>query len=74
MVIDEIIKNQRKYEAIKEYCLLSKKNSEQDGEEWIKGFGEVKKAQDRLKKVIGDEFLSAVIIGRDELIEKFSWQ
>ncbi len=74
MKIDEIIKNQKKYEAVKRYCLLSKKNSMQDGKEWIRGFEKVKKAQDNLRKILGGEFLSIIIVERDELIEKFGWE
>jgi diadenosine tetraphosphate (Ap4A) HIT family hydrolase len=71
--IIEALACKEKYDAVKNYCLLSKKNASQNDDEWAEGFKKVQKAQDKVRKLLGSEYVTAIILNRDELIEKFGW-
>jgi hypothetical protein len=69
----EAIECKEKYEAVKNYCLLSKQNASQSDENWANGFKKVQKAQDRVRTLLGSDYVTVIILNRDELIEKFGW-
>ena len=69
----EALDCKEKYEAVKNYCLLSKKNAAMSDDDWAVGFKTVCEAQDKVSKLLGSDFVTAIILNRDELIEKFEW-
>lgn len=71
--INEALKCKEEFDAIKNYCLLSKKNAQQSDDDWAEGFKEVQKAQDKVRELWGSDYVTACILHRDELIEKFGW-
>jgi hypothetical protein len=71
--INEALKCKEKYDAVKIYCLLSKENAQQSDDDWAKGFKKVRKAQDKVRELLGGEYVTAIILNRDKLIENFGW-
>jgi len=71
--INEALECKEKYDAVKNYCLLSKKNAQQSDDDWAAGFKKVTKAQDKVRSLLGGDYVTAIILNRDELIEKFGW-
>ena len=71
--IKEALDCKEKYDAVKSYCLLSKQNAAMNDDEWAAGFRKVQKAQDNVKKLLGGDYVTAIILNRDELIQKFAW-
>ena len=71
--IKEALDCKSKYDAVKNYCLLSKKNEAMSDDEWAAGFKKVQRAQDEIKKLLGDDYITTIILHRDELIQKFGW-
>ena len=71
--ITEAIECKEKYEAVKNYCLLSKQNASQSDEDWVDGFKNVQKAQDRVRTLLGSDYVTTIILNRDELIDQFGW-
>lgn len=71
--IAEALECKEKYDAIKNYCLLSKKNAAMDDDNWAAGFREVKKAQDKVKELLGNDYVTVCIFHGDELIKQFGW-
>jgi hypothetical protein len=69
----QAFKCKEKYDAVKNYCLLSKQNAAQSDEEWAGGFKKVQKAQDKVRELLGSEYVTIIILNRDELIEQFGW-
>ncbi len=72
--VTEAIECKEKYDAVKNYCLLSKENALQSDEDWADGFKKVQVAQDRVRELLGSDYVTAIILNRDELIEKFKWK
>ena len=70
---NEALSCKEKYDAVKNYCLLSKKNAAMDDDSWAAGFKKVQQAQTKVSKLLGSDFVTAIILNRDELIEKFGW-
>lgn len=63
-----------KTDAVKNYCLLSKANAAMDDDdEWAAGFKKVQIAQDKVRKLLGGDYVTMIIMHRDELIEQFGW-
>ena len=71
--IKEALDCKEKYDAVKNYCLLSKQNAEMNDNDWAAGFAKVQKAQDKVRKLLGGDYVTAIILNRDELIQKFAW-
>ena len=71
--IKEALDCKEKYEAVKNYCLLSKQNAEMNDDDWAAGFRKVQSAQDKVKKLLGGDYVTAIILNRDELIQRFAW-
>ncbi|MGX8711620.1 MAG: hypothetical protein ACQGTM_15415 [bacterium] len=71
--IREALECKEKYEAVKNYCLLSKKNAQQNDDDWAAGFKKVQKAQDKVRALLGDDYVTVCIFYRDELINQFCW-
>ena len=69
----EALDCKEKYDAVKNYCLLSKKNAAMSDENWAGGFKKVMAAQTKVSELLGPDFVTAIILNRDELIEKFGW-
>ena len=71
--IKEALECKAKSDAVKNYCILSRKNAQQSDDNWAAGFREVQKAQYKVRELLGSDYVSAIIFHRDELIEKFGW-
>ena len=71
--IEEAFKCKEKYEAVKNYCLLSKKNATMNDDDWAAGFKKVQQAQSKVKTLLGDDYVTVCIFHRDELIKQFGW-
>lgn len=71
--IKEALDCKQKYDAVKNYCLLSKKNATMDDGNWTTGFKKVQQAQDKVKTLLGVDYVTVCIFHRDELIEMFKW-
>jgi hypothetical protein len=71
--LQEALGCKEKYDAIKNYCLLSKANETMDDDDWAAGFKKVQKAQDKVKKLLGNDYVTACIFHGDELIKQFGW-
>ena len=71
--IEEALKCKKKYDAVKNYCLLSKKNAAMNDDDWAVGFKKVQQAQTKVKALLGDDYVTACIFYRDELIKQFGW-
>lgn len=71
--ISEAINCKEKYDAVKNYCLLSKKNSQQSDDDWAAGFKKVQKAQDKVRELLGSEYVTVCIFHGGELIKTFGW-
>ncbi len=67
------LKCKEKTDAVRNYCLLSKANEAMDDDEWAAGFKKVQIAQDKVKKLLGGDYVTAIILHRDELIKQFNW-
>ena len=72
-IISEALKCKEKYEAVRNYCLLSRENAQNNDDDWAAGFKKVQKAQDRVRAILGSDYVTACIFYRNELIEKFGW-
>ncbi len=72
--MESLIECKEKYEAVKSYCLLSKQNASQSDDDWAAGFRKVQKAQDKVRSLLGGDYVTTIIFNRDELIKKFGWQ
>ncbi|SHI21948.1 hypothetical protein SAMN02745823_03523 [Sporobacter termitidis DSM 10068] len=71
--IKEALECKEKYEAVKSYCVLSKQNAAQNDDDWAKGFAKVQKAQDRVRALLGGDYVTTIILNRDDLIKQFGW-
>ena len=71
--IKKALECKKKYDAVKNYCLLSKENAKQCDEDWSKGWEKVKQAQDKVKSLLGSEYVDVIIFNRDELIKGCGW-
>jgi hypothetical protein len=71
--IENALKCKEKYDAVKNYCLLSKANAQQSDDEWAVGFKKVQKAQDKVRDLLGSDYVTVCIMDRDELIKQFGW-
>jgi len=71
--ISEALECKEKYDAVKNYCLLSKQNAQMSDDDWAKGFKAVQNAQNKVRELLGGEYVTAIILNMDELIKQFGW-